>query len=64
MNNINIDQLIQHFYIMGGYISDVYLNAPDVAMSNSASIVFLNGKPHVGDTTRKAIINALKTNVG
>ncbi len=62
MNNIDIDQLIQHFYNKGGSVSDVYLNSPDVATSvHSASIVLLNGKPHVGDTTRKAIIKALKT---
>lgn len=60
MNNVSIDRLIQHFYNKGGSISDIYLKNPDISTPNSAAIVFLKGKPHVGDTTREAIIKALK----
>ena len=60
MNLISTDELIRYFYSKGGSISDVYLNTPDTVTPNHASVVFLNGKFHVGDTTREAIIKALK----
>lgn len=59
---MDIDNLINHFFEIGGSMDECYLQHPETKTPNVLSVVYLNNQFYFAETTKEAIIEALKSN--